>query len=109
MAFKQTNVDGNQTSICRAIGNDVSSTMGAGIETLERVSIEWTVTYDEILFIKEGEVFINSEGKRRRCVVGDIVWLPNGVSLVYEVPDKCTYFYALYPVDWAKRQGVAEP
>jgi ethanolamine utilization protein EutQ len=83
--------------------------MGAGVERLEKVSFEWTVSYDEILFIKEGSMIIRSFGSEYRCSPDDIMWIPNGTTLVYEVPDVCTYFYALFPVDWAKRQGVKEP
>jgi ethanolamine utilization protein EutQ len=109
LAFTETNVDGAHTSICRAINRSTSATMGAGVERLERTKIDWTVTYDEILFIKEGAMRIHSGGKTFDCVAGDIVWLPNGTSLVYDAPETCTYFYALYPVDWAKQQGVREP
>ncbi len=110
MNFKSTNVGEKSTTICRAIGSEVSSTMGAGIEMLENVSIEWTVTYDEILFIKEGRILIKSDGKEYQCAEGDIVWLPEGATLTYDANSgKCTYFYALYPVDWAARQGTVEP
>jgi ethanolamine utilization protein EutQ len=110
MNFKKSSVDGASTMICRAIASDISATMGGGTETLEKVSIEWTVTYDEILFIKEGRMKIRTGGKEHVCEEGDIVWLPNGTTLTYDAADsKCTYFYALYPVDWAARQGTAEP
>lgn len=33
----------------------------------------------------------------------------SGTSLIYDAPGRCAYFYALYPVDWASRQGVEEP
>ena len=109
LTYSQTQVEGAHTTICRAINDQTSSTMGAGIEILDGASIDWTVTYDEILFIKEGEVFIEADGVSHHCTEGDIVWLPNGTRLIYRAPGKCAYFYALFPVDWAKRQGVAEP
>ena len=109
LEYSRTNVDGAYTMICRAINDQISTSMGAGIETLDSVSIDWTVTYDEILFIKEGQMLIEAEGQTHHCREGDIVWLPNGTRLVYRAPAKCTYFYALFPVDWAKRQGTVEP
>jgi len=109
MSFQLTDVDGAHTTICRAINASASSTLGAGIETLENTRIEWTVTYDEVLFIHKGRITIRSADKVFDCEPGDIVWLPNGTSLVYDAPERCVYFYALYPVDWAARQGTVEP
>ena len=43
------------------------------------------------------------------CEPGDIVWLPEGTHLKYIAEERAGYFYVLYPVDWAARQGVAEP
>jgi hypothetical protein len=41
---------------------------------------------------------------------GDIVWLPEGCTLDYDMTGRrCAYFYALYPFDWAERNGMAEP
>jgi ethanolamine utilization protein EutQ len=109
MRFGFTEVDGQQTSICRAVNGAVSTTIGAGIETLEKTRIEWTVTYDEVLFIHDGRITIRFGDRSFDCVPGDIVWLPNGTTLIYDAPERCTYFYALYPVDWAARQGTKEP
>lgn len=102
-------VTGN-TTIARLINGANSDHIGAGIEVLEDVSISWTVTYDEVLFIHEGEMEIETNGERWTCQPGDVVWLPNGTTLNYDSSNgRCAYFYALYPVDWAKRQGIQEP
>jgi len=98
------------TKIARVINASNSDHIGAGIEVLENVSISWTVTYDEVLFIHEGEMTIVTGGERWTCRPGDIVWLTNGTTLEYDASSgRCAYFYALYPVDWAKRQGIEEP
>jgi ethanolamine utilization protein EutQ len=98
------------TRIARVIDRSLSDHIGAGIEVLDKVSIAWTVTYDEVLFIHEGEMTIRTGGDRWACQPGDIVWLPNGTTLEYDATKgRCAYFYALYPVDWATRQGVEEP
>ncbi len=105
----QTRVGDATTGICRAVDGETSTTMGAGIEVLENTRLPWTVTYDEILFIKEGTMTVHADGHAHACVEGDIVWLPAGTSLIYDAPGRCAYFYALYPVDWARQQGVEEP
>lgn len=97
------------TSIARVINPSVSRHMGGGIEYLENVTIDWTVTYDEILFICEGTLTVEFNDGSHECSVGDIVWLPEGTHLRYIAKERAGYFYALYPVDWAARQGTVEP
>jgi len=110
MRFTTAHTESGDTSIARVINAGISRQMGGGIEVLERVSIRWTVTYDEILFIHEGEMTIRSDRREFVCKPGDIVWLPDGTSLEYDASTgRCVYFYALHPVDWAARQGIGEP
>lgn len=97
------------TSIARVINPSFSKHIGGGIEYLENVTIDWTVTYDEILFICEGRLTLEFEDGRHECVAGDIVWLPEGTHLKYIAEERAGYFYALYPADWAARQGRNEP
>ena len=98
------------TRIARVINGEISRHMGGGLEILEGVTIHWTVTYDEILFIHEGRMTIRTDQGAFQCGPGDSVWLPNGTTLEYDASGtRCAYFYALYPVDWAARQGIKEP
>ena len=110
LPFIPAKVPDGETSIARVINSGISRHMGGGLEILDRVSIHWTVTYDEILFIHEGGMTIRTDQGAFDCSPGDIVWLPTGTTLEYDASKgRCAYFYALYPVDWAARQGVKEP
>ena len=97
------------TAIARVVDGGISREMGAGIEYLEDVTIDWTVTYDEVLFILEGPLTVEFDHGAHECNTGDIVWLPNGTHLKYVAKGRAAYFYAVHPVDWAARQGIAEP
>lgn len=110
LPFVAARTPSGDTQVARTITRRLSEHMGGGLEVLDGVSIRWTVTYDEILFIHEGRLTIRSGGERFDCAPGDIVWLPNGTTLEYDATGgRCAYFYALYPVDWAARQGIEEP
>lgn len=109
MALRDAVTPTGSTSIARVIDASISRHMGGGIEYLEDVTIDWTVTYDEILFIIEGPLTIEFDDGRHVCGPGDIVWLPNGTHLKYIAEGRAAYFYALHPVDWAARQGTVEP
>jgi ethanolamine utilization protein EutQ (cupin superfamily) len=109
MVLREAVTPTGSTSIARMINIAISQHMGAGIEYLENATIDWTVSYDEILFIIEGPITIEFEGEQHVCGPGDIVWLPEGTHLRYIATNRAGYFYALYPVDWAARQGTVEP
>ena len=109
MQFKPAVTATGTTSIARVITRDISQEMGGGLEYLENTVIDWTVTYDEILCIFEGELTVEFDSGPQRCVPGDMVWLPAGTHLKYIAEKRTGYFYVLHPVDWAERQGVAEP
>ncbi|WP_119391971.1 cupin domain-containing protein [Taklimakanibacter lacteus] len=110
MTFRPAVTATGTTSIARVVNGAVSRHMGGGIEYLENVTIDWTVTYDEILFVFEGSLTVVLDDQEvRDCHAGDIVWLPEGTHLKYIAHGRAGYFYALHPVDWAARQGVREP
>lgn len=97
------------TSIARVVNASFSRHIGGGVEYLENVAIDWTVTYDGILFIFEGRLTLEFNDGAHECTAGDIVWLPEGTHLKYIARERAGYFYALYPADWAARQGTSEP
>ena len=109
MVLKDAVTPTGTTSIARVVDSALSRHMGGGIEYLDTVTIDWTVTYDEILFVLEGPLIVELDDGRHECNTGDIVWLPEGTHLKYIAPGRAAYFYAVHPVDWAARQGIEEP
>jgi ethanolamine utilization protein EutQ len=83
--------------------------MGGGVATFDGCSIEWTVLYDELIVVLEGRFRLRI-GKNFEQVIeagpGDVIWLPENTPLKYE-GEKAKVFYALSPVDWRKRHGMA--
>lgn len=110
LPFVPCRIPEGETRIARVISGELSRHMGGGIEIVEDIRYHWTTLYDEIPFIHEGGMRIGTEGKVFDCGPGDIIWLPEGVTLDYNITGRrCTYFYALYPFDWAVRRGITEP
>jgi ethanolamine utilization protein EutQ (cupin superfamily) len=110
LPFIPCKAPGGETRIARVIDGTISKHMGGGIEIAEDIKVHWTTLYDEILFIHEGSMIVRSGGNAFECHAGDIVWLPEGVTLDYDFTGRrCAYFYALYPFDWAARNGMKEP
>ena len=74
-----------------------SPAMGAGIGVFEDCRIEWTVTYDEVLFIHDGKFRLRVGGAVYHAGPGDVLWIPANTPLVYEADAPVTFFYAVYP------------
>ncbi|MEX0808402.1 MAG: AraC family ligand binding domain-containing protein [Dongiaceae bacterium] len=74
-----------------------SPTIGAGIGIFEDCAVEWTVTYDEVLFIHDGNFRLRVGDVVYHAGAGDTLWIPAGTALVYEADARVTFFYAVFP------------
>jgi len=81
------------------INSGFSDALGAGIGTFEDCANEWTVTYDEVLFVLDGVLTIRVGDDAYNVGPGDVIWIPKDTALVYEAGAKTTFFYAVCPVD----------
>jgi ethanolamine utilization protein EutQ len=80
------------------VGN--SSTLGGGIGVFGAgLNMEWTVTYDEILFIHDGQFELQVGDVKYQAGPGDVLWIPAGTALIYQAEKDVTFFYAVSPVD----------
>ncbi|MCY1259484.1 Ethanolamine utilization protein EutQ [compost metagenome] len=93
-----------RAAICRLIGPADSQTMGAGMARFDGCSIEWTVLYDELIVVIEGNFRLRLADRVIDARPGDVIWVPERTPLAYE-GEKATVFYALYPVDWQARNA----
>jgi ethanolamine utilization protein EutQ (cupin superfamily) len=110
LPFKDCITPSGVTQTARTITTSISKHMGGGMEIGEDVCIHWTTLYDEILFIHKGTMIVRTSSSELECHAGDIVWLPEGVTLDYDMTGRrCEYFYSLCPIDWAKRNNMEEP
>lgn len=91
--------------ICRLVGPDVSKTMGVGVAKFDDCSIEWTVLYDEVIVVLEGEFRLRLPDRVVDGRPGDVIWIPENTPLRYE-GKKAVVCYALHPVDWRARHNL---
>lgn len=106
MAFEAYGGPPGKATIARLVGPDLSKTMGAGIATFDGCSIEWTVLYDEMIVVIEGLFRLRAGKQVIEGGPGDVIWIPEKTAIVYE-GEKSVVCYALYPVDWRRRHGMA--
>ena len=108
MRFEAYGGPPGKASIARLVGPELSSSMGGGVATFDLCSIEWTVLYDELIVVLEGNFRLRLGGESNRTIEagpGDVIWLPENTPLRYE-GDGAKVFYALSPVDWKSRHSM---
>jgi ethanolamine utilization protein EutQ len=76
------------------------SPMSSGYMTLEKGEFPWTLTYDEIDIVLEGELVISRGRDSVRGSAGDVIFIPKGSSITFGTPNRVRFVYVTYPADW---------
>jgi len=76
------------------------SSMAAGYMSLERGEFPWTLNYDEIDIVLEGELVIRRGNEVVRGGPGDVIFIPKGSSIVFSTPSNVRFTYVAFPANW---------
>lgn len=76
------------------------SPMAAGYMAWSNCFFPWTLTYDEIDVILEGELHIRHQGKTVIGLPGDVIFIPKGSAIEFGTPSTVRFLYVTYPADW---------
>lgn len=60
----------------------------------------WTLRYDEVFFVLEGLLTVESEGTNVRAGPGEIVLIPKGATVTYRGTGGTRAYFVLHPRDW---------
>jgi len=95
-----------QATIARPVTDAISPTLGAGLVRMTRGRIPWTVRYDEVIYVVDGELIIDHDGTSTVAGPGDVVFLREWTPIAYRTESQTTFFWALYPADWRTSRPV---
>lgn len=90
---------GHMAELAETCGEKDGTTLGAGFVRLKNAEIPWTISYDELLTVIEGNAKIHANGNVHELGPLDSIWLPSGTALVYEAED-ALIVYAVQPNRW---------
>lgn len=76
------------------------SSMAAGFMRWEKGFFPWTLNYDEIDMVLEGELHIRHQGETLIGKAGDVVFIPKGASIEFGTPDHVRFLYVAWPANW---------
>jgi ethanolamine utilization protein EutQ len=74
--------------------------MAAGMMSLRQGSFPWTLDYDEVEYVIEGELHITTADQKAVGRPGDVIAIPKGSSITFGTPSWARFLYVTYPADW---------
>jgi len=60
----------------------------------------WTLTYDEVDIVLEGELVIRRVAEEVRGRPGDVIFIAKGSSITFGTPSYTRFVYVAYPANW---------
>lgn len=91
---------GQQVSIADVITAADGSSMAAGFMQWEQAFFPWTLNYDEVDLVLEGELHIRRGEQTTVAKAGDVVFIPKGSSIEFGTPSRVRFLYVAYPANW---------
>ena len=80
-----------------------SPRLGCGLMVMEHTTFPWTLNYDEIDYVIEGQLSILINGKCVTAGPGEIILIPKCSSIQFSVKDRARFLYFVYPANWQEQ------
>lgn len=74
--------------------------VAVGYMSITKGSFPWTLTYDEVQVILEGELHLGTPTGVKVGRPGDILFIPNGTPVTFSTPSWAKFAYMTFPAEW---------
>ena len=92
---------GKNIGLTDVIGAKEGSNMGVGYMGWENAFFPWTLTYDEVNVVLEGELHVKTASGTTIAKPGEVIFIPKNSTVEFGTPTHVRYVYITYPVEWA--------
>ena len=100
-SFKSvTGKGGIKVGLTDLVTGDDGSSMAAGFMQWENAFFPWTLNYDEIDMVLEGELHVRHEGQTMIAKAGDVMFIPKGSSIEFGTTSSVKFLYVAWPANW---------
>lgn len=82
------------------LGAEHGLPMATGVMSLRAGSFPWTLDYDEVEYVIEGELHITTAEQQVVGRPGDVIAVPKGSSITFGTPRWARFLYVTYPAEW---------
>jgi ethanolamine utilization protein EutQ len=90
----------NQIGIADVVTADDGSSMAAGYMSWKNCFFPWTLTYDEVDYVIEGELHIRCGGETVVGKAGDVIFIPKNTAIEFGTTSEVRFLYVAYPANW---------
>ncbi|QIZ75705.1 ethanolamine utilization acetate kinase EutQ [Ferrimonas lipolytica] len=91
---------GKNVGLTDVITADDGSNMGVGYMGWENAFFPWTLCYDEVNVVLEGELHVKTASGTTIAKPSDVIFIPKGSTVEFGTPTRVRYVYITYPADW---------
>ncbi|GBU09175.1 ethanolamine utilization protein EutQ [Gammaproteobacteria bacterium] len=91
----------DSVGVVEVIGAADNSPMAAGFMEWDDCFFPWTLTYDEVSYVIEGELHIRTNGQTLIAKVGDVLFIPKNSSIEFGTPTHVRFLFVAHPASWA--------
>lgn len=102
-SVKFGNFDGagpHRVGIADLITAQDNSSMAAGFMQWENAFFPWTLNYDEVDLVLEGELHVRHQGETMIAKAGDVMFIPKGSAIEFGTPSTVRFLYVAWPANW---------
>lgn len=92
--------EGMEVATVDVVTESDGSPMAAGYMTITKGAFPWTLTYDEVQVVLEGELHLGGDAGDKVGHPGDIFYVPKGSSITFGTPNWAKFVYVTFPVNW---------
>ena len=64
---------------------------------------DWTLKYDEVLFVQKGELEVVGSSTSAKAHAGEAILIPKGAKVTYRGRAGTVGFFVLWPFDWDRK------
>ena len=77
-----------------------SPRLGVGIMEMRESDFPWTLRYDEVDYVIEGELSVVQGERTVTAGPGELIYIPRDSSIRFSAPAFARFLYVTYPADW---------
>lgn len=81
------------------------SPVAAGYMSITKGSFPWTLSYDEVQIVLEGELHLGGEAGGKIGRPGDVLFVPKGSAITFGTPSWAKFVYVTFPANWEDQIG----
>lgn len=90
----------HQVGIADLVTAQDGSSMAAGFMQWDNAFFPWTLNYDEIDLVLDGELHVRHEGETMIAKAGDVMFIPKNSSIEFGTPSHVRFLYVAWPANW---------